>query len=110
MSTIYLRKVDNTHVLQTESGETVYAWGKHRPSSGDLGRTLIKLYRDNPPRLVDELKPLVYRNRCRRHKAAAGQVAVEIWMSPEQRNKLGAYAIKSNKSRNAVVLEWIDSL
>lgn len=59
--------------------------------------------------IVDLAPPPTPRNRNRSHKVAAGLVAVEIWMTPEQRDLLDAYARTVGLSRNACVVEWVRS-
>lgn len=102
-----LSYLDGRYLL-TPTGGAPLDLGARRPT---WARTLKAL--GAPPgvevQIVDLAPPPVPRNRNRSHKVASGLVAVEIWMTPEQRDLLDAYARTVGLSRNACVVEWVRS-
>lgn len=110
MTRVHLRKgPSGLYYLETESGEPVATLGRRRPSVKAQTR-MVELRMCGEYELVDSAPPAATGNRCRSHKVASGQVAVEVWMTPWQRDRLTARAETEGKSRNSLVVEWVDSL
>ena len=110
MTRVHLRKgPSGLYYLETEAGEPVATLGRRRPSTKAQIR-MVEMRFCSDYELIDSAPPPVTGNRCRSHKVASGQVAVEIWMTPWQRDKLTARAEAEGKSRNALVVDWVQSL
>ena len=106
---VTLSRQDGNYYIPVEDRiDTIQIIGKRRPSMKKLlellGITATEL------NLIDKTPYRVPRNRNRADKIAAGMVAVEIWMTPAQRDALDNHAKATGVSRNATVVNWVKSL